>query len=147
MSEIKTETRAEETTQRRRRREDMGANRNLKLHVPENAKDPNFEYRWANDRPGRVQQFHGEDWDRVEAKDGVDSNSPGTTVTRTADRFNGENAVLLRKPKKFHEEDRALKQKPVDATEKALRHGPPASAEGLSGQEAYVPGGKNIVGR
>lgn len=151
MSDTATTTRpprAEQTQQRRRRRESLGADRNLKLHVPEEAKDPNFEYRWANDRPGRVQQLHAEDWDKVDAIPAdVASNSLGTTVERTADRFNGEKAVLLRKPKKFHEEDRALKMKPVDATEQALRRGPAASSEGLSGSESYVPGGKNTIGR
>ena len=154
MSEVETKRpvgrppRAEQTQERRRRRESIGSDRNMKLHVPEDFKDPNFEYRWANDRPGRVQQLYNEDWDTVPAPESeVESKSLGTTVQRTADRFNGENAVLLRKPKKFHEDDRALKQKPVDETEKALRHGPAPSAEGLSGPTAYVPGGKNTIGR
>lgn len=141
-------SRQEQEEGRRRRRESLGADRNMKLHVPETFKEEGYEYRWANDRPGRVQQLYNEDWDIVPATSNeVESKSLGTTVQRTADRFNGENAVLMRKPKKFHEDDRALKQKPVDETEKALRHGAAPSAEGLSGSEAYVPGGKNTIGR
>lgn len=140
--------RAEQTQQRRRRRESIGADRNLKLHVPADFKEPDYEYRWANNRPGRVQQLHNEDWDVVPASESeVESKSLGTTVERIADKFSGESAVLMRKPKQFHEDDRALRQKPVDETEKALRQGSAPSAEGLSGPTAYVPGGRNTIGR
>ena len=126
----------------RRRREGMGADRNLKLHVPEDKKDPNFEYRWVNDRPGRVQQLtQGDDYDVVP---GV--TNEGTTETRIADKSSGERAVLLRKRKEFYESDKREEQKVLDARDEALRRAPPPSAEGLSGPEAYVPGGRNIVG-
>lgn len=149
MSETETRTRkprTEEVKERRRRRESLGADRNLKLHVPESEKDENFVYRWVNEKPGRVAQLHGEDWDVV-SKEEIDSNSIGTNVKRVADRYSGENAVLMRKPKEYHEADKLEKKKALDKVEEALRVGAPASPEGLSGPQAYVPGGKNTIGR
>ncbi len=134
----------QETEQRaRRRRESLGTDRNLKLHVPEDKKDPNFEYRWVNDRPGRVQQLtQADDYDVVP---GV--TSEGSTETRVADKSSGERAVLLRKPKEFYESDKRSEQKVLDARDESMRRAPPPSAEGLSGSDnAYVPGGRNIVG-
>lgn len=139
--------RQEQVQQRRRRRESLGADRNLKLHVPEDFKDADFEYRWVNDRPGRVQQLHGEDWDVVDGASQLDSNSIGTTVKRVADRFNGENTVLMRKPKQFYEEDRKQKEAALDKVDESLRRGAPPSPEGLAGPNSYVPGGRNTIGR
>ena len=42
--------REEEIKTQRRRRQDTGEGRHLKLHVPESMKDPNFTYRWVNDK-------------------------------------------------------------------------------------------------
>lgn len=140
-------TRTEQTQRRRRRRESIGVDRNLKLHVPDEFKDRNFEYRWVNDRPGRVQQLHGEDWDVVETASGdVESAALGTQLSRVADKFSGERTVLMRKPKEFFEEDRKEKEKVLDRVEEALRSGAAPSPQGLSGPEAYVPGGRNIIG-
>lgn len=138
--------RQEQVQERRRRRESLGADRNMKLAVPADFKDPNFEYRWVNDRPGRVQQLHGEDWDVVEGASQLDSNSIGTTVKRVSDRFSGENTVLMRKPRKYYEEDQAEKKVALDKVDEALRRGAPPSSEGLAGPHSYVPGGRNTVG-
>lgn len=139
--------RQEQVQQRRRRRESLGADRNMKLAVPSDFKDPNFEYRWVNDRPGRVQQLHGEDWDVVDGGSQLDSNSIGTTVKRVSDRFSGENTVLMKKPKDYFEADRAEKKAALDKVDEALRRGAPPSPEGLAGPNSYVPGGRNTVGR
>lgn len=139
--------RQQEVQERRRRREGLGADRNLKLHVPAAFKDPNFTYRFVNDRPGRVQQMTvADDWDVVDGGEAIQNESLGTTVKRTADKQTGESAVLLRKPIKFHEEDQAQKKKAIDAQEEGLRRAAPASPEGISGPESYVPNGRNIVG-
>jgi hypothetical protein len=137
--------RQEEVQQRRRRRESLGADRNMKLSVPEDFKDPNFEYRWVNDRPGRVQQLHGEDWDVVSGD--VDTSSIGTNVKRVSNKLDGEHAVLMRKPKDYFEQDKAEKQAALDKVDEALRRGAPPSSEGLAGPNSYVPGGRNTVGR
>lgn len=139
--------RQEQVKERRRRRDSLGADRNMKLAVPGDFKDPNFEYRWVNDRPGRVQQLYAEDWDVVDGQSQIDSNSIGTTVKRVADRVNGENTMLMRKPKEFYEEDQLEKKKALDKVDEALRRGAPPSPEGLAGPNSYVPGGRNTVGR
>jgi len=146
-------TRAEEVTTRRRRREGLGAERNLKLHVPEDAKDPNFVYRWVNDRPGRVQQLTTMDDYEVVSSSALNGGDPdpgantaeGTVMRRIGDKSIGEGAVLIRKPKEYYEADKREEAKVLDARDEALRKGPPASQEGLSGQEAYVPGGRNVI--
>lgn len=144
MSDIRS-NRQEQVSAQRRRRDTLGPNRNLKLHVQPEAKDPNFEYRWINNRPGRVQQLtHQDDYDIVSAAD-MESRSIGTTVERAGNSRDGESMILVRKPKAYHEEDRAKAAKAIDATEEAMRRSAPASPEGLSGPTAYVPGGKNTI--
>ncbi len=146
--------RVEEVKTERRRRQGIGAERNLKLYVPEEAKDPNFVYRFVNDRPGRVKQLtQMDDYEVVSSEDGrIDSGtSEGTVVKRTVDRGQGDEAVLLRKPRHYYEADKAEEQKLLDARDEQLRAGAAPSSEGLSGSEAYVPGGskgrdgRNIV--
>lgn len=146
--------RTEEVQNERRRRTGMGADRNLKLHVPEEAKDPDFVYRWVNNRPGRVQQLtQMDDYEVVSSADGkIDpGTSEGTVVKRTVDRSQGEEGVLLRKPRKYYEADKVEEQKRLDASDEDMRNGAAKSSEGLSGSEAYVPGGhkgqsgRNIV--
>ena len=142
--------RTAEVAVERRRRTASGPTAGLKLSVPEDMKDPNFEYRWANDKPGRIRQMTiDDDWDVVstDRPDQLTAAAEGSVMRRAVDKATGDNAVLLRKPKQFFEADRLEKQKPVDAIEKALRHGPAPSPEGISGSEAYVPGGKNTIGR
>lgn len=138
-------SRAEEVKVERRRRDSAGHNGSLKLHVPEDAKEPNFEYRFVNKRDGRVKQLYDQDWDVVQQSE-IDSKSIGTTVERAGNSRDGESMILMRKPKKFYEEDKAKAAKRIDATEEAMRRAAPASPEGLSSSDgAYVPGGKNIV--
>ncbi|HDA7928959.1 TPA: hypothetical protein O5V78_002736, partial [Staphylococcus aureus] len=81
--------RIEEVQTERRRRTGLGPDRNLKLHVPEEAKDPNFVYRWVNNRPGRVMQLtQMDDYEVVSSEDGkIDrGTTEGTVVKRTVNR-------------------------------------------------------------
>jgi hypothetical protein len=117
----------------------------MKLHVPEAAKDPNFYYRWVNNKPGRVKQLtEMDDYDIVSSADGaIDTgSSEGTVVKRTVDRREGDEAILVRKPLKFYEADKAEEQRLLDARDEELRAGKVQGAEALSGSEAYVPGGR-----
>lgn len=143
--------RTEEVKTERRRRVDAGGAVGLKLHVPSDMKDEaNFEYRWVNDKPGRLHQMTvQDDWDVVstDRPDQLTAAAEGSVMKRSVDKATGDSAVLLRKPREFFEADRLEKQKPVDEIEKALRRGPAPSSEGISGPEAYVPGGKNTIGR
>lgn len=147
--------RQQETQIRRRRRESLGDDRNLKLHIPEELKDKNFTYRFVNDRPGRVRQLTvQDDWDVVDAaKLGADpepekNTAEGTVVNRVGDKVTGERMVLLRKPKDFFEEDKKAKQAKLDELDKAMRVGPAPNAEGIGpADHAYVPGGRNKIGQ
>ncbi len=137
--------RTEEVQTQRRRRSGSAAESGYKLHVPDNLKDKEFEYRWVNDRPGRVQQLTvQDDWEKVPFVTEQNA-SEGTVETRVVDKQAGDRAVLLRKPKKFYEADKLEEQKVLDARDEAMRHAPPSSSEGLNGPESYVPGGRNIV--
>jgi len=142
-----TSGRAEEVATRRLRREGIGPERNLKLHIPSELKDPNYEHRWVNDRPGRVQQLtQQDDWEPVPGMEGV---GLGKSVTeRAVDSYTGERAVLLRKPKEFYDADKKAEQKALDERDEAMRRGPLPTPEGAGGGEAdkvYTPGGRNIV--
>ncbi|MFA6244573.1 MAG: hypothetical protein WC655_26760 [Candidatus Hydrogenedentales bacterium] len=138
--------RQEEVKQRRRRREGLGAERGLKLGIPDDLKDKEFTYRWVNDRPGRVQQLTKmDDWEKAPITTEQNAGE-GTVETRVVDKTVGERAVLLRKPKEFYEADKLEEQKVLDARDEAMRRSVLPSSEGLSGPEAYIPGGRNIVG-
>ena len=147
-------SRQAEVKQQRRRRQGIGAERNLKLHVPEDAKDPNFVYRWVNDRPGRVRQLTKmDDYEVVSAAelnggdpDPLGNTAEGTVMTRTADAGIGEKTVLLKKPREYYESDKRAEQKEIDARDALLRKGAPPSESGLTSKDnAYVPGGRNII--
>lgn len=155
MQSTERPTRSEEIAGRRRRREGLGAERGLKLHIPEESKDPNFVYRWVNDRPGRVRQLTKMDDYEVVSTSELNGGDPdpngntaeGTVMKRTADSGIGESAVLLKKPKAYYDADKKEEQRVIDARDEALRSGPPPGPDGLSRQDnAYVPGGRNIVG-
>lgn len=140
--------RQEQVQSERRRRSADQAIAGLKLHVREDLKDPNFTYRWANDRPGRIHQLtEQDDWDVVSTGDAgsLTSASEGTVMRRSVDKATGEGAVLLRKRKDFYEADQKDKQKPLDERDELLRRGAAPGSESLTGSEAYVPGGRNTV--
>jgi hypothetical protein len=135
--------RTEEVKTARRRRSGSGFERGLKLYVPEEEKDPNFVYRWVNNTPGRVNQLTTmDDYDVVSSESIDGGTSEGTVIKRTVSRDEGDEAVLLRKPRAYFEADKADEQKQIDARDEQLRAGAPQSSEGLSGSEAYVPGGQ-----
>lgn len=142
---------AAETRQRRRRRDDFGETRNLKLAVPENLKDPAYEYRWINDTDGgRVHQMTVlDDWDIVQTKD-IDGQGEGTAVARiagTTESNKPQRVYLVRKRKEFYEEDQRAKRERLNEVEKDIQRGPLPSS-GLSSSEAYVPAGHtNVIGR
>lgn len=143
-----------ETQKLRRRRAGSEEERSLKLFVPESMKDPNFSYRWVNDRAGRVRQMTvDDDWDVVDtAKLGGDpdpskNTAEGTVLSRVGDKFTGERMTLLRKPKEFYDADRKAKADRLDAVEAEMRRKPPATPDGVGAEDrAYIPGGRNIVG-
>lgn len=146
--EARINPRLDEVKQRRRRRETLGEDRNLKLHVPEQDKDPNFVYRFVNDKPGRVRFLTTEDdYDVVSLPNDDKNISEGTVAKRVGNQSTGENMVLLRKPKEFYDEDQKAKMNKLAEQDKAMRQGAAQSADGIGPSDnAYVPGGRNIIG-
>lgn len=136
--------RAQEVRSERRRRKEDGPLSGLKLHVPDNLKEPGFEYRWLNDDDkGRVyQKTVHDDWDVVKTK-AIEGQGEGTPVTRLVGKGEGGQpmrAILVRKPKEFHEEDRRKMLAGLKEREEAIKRGEPQSPEGLSQkQHAYIP--------
>lgn len=143
--------RVEAEKKQRRRRADTSETRNLKLHVPESMKDPNFVYRWVNDTAaGRIHdKTVNDDWEIASLRD-----SENKEVQAVRNVGNGEHgqplkSYLLRKPKEFHEEDKARSIAALKETEKQLERGKSVGAGGLEESVSYVPGGAdaNRIGR
>lgn len=134
-------------TERRRRRDD-GPNAGLKLYVPEEAKDPNFEYRWFNDEPGRVlAKTKQDDWDLVKPDELKGLADAERVIERGASGAGGQprKAFLARKPKEYYQADKAKEQALIDAREESLKRGVAPSPEGLQGPTTYVPAGVNTI--
>lgn len=146
--------RAEEVKGRRRRREGLGAERNLKLHVPEESKNKDFVYRWVNDRAGRVRQLTTmDDYEVVSTTeltggdpDPTGNTAEGTVMKRVGDSRIGEGVVLVKKPREYFEADKREEQKSLDARDALLRKAPPKESGGLDASDnAYIPNGRNII--
>jgi len=140
--------RAAEVKAARRRKPGSTVHAGLKLHVPDDMKDPAYEYRWVNDVPGRVQALYAQDWDKVESTQiAEDGNGGGTIPTKFVGNVGGAptSAVLMRKRREFAEEDRRERFGALDETEKAIRRGTETKDPELSG--AYTPNGSNNISR
>lgn len=142
--------RAAEVQATRRRRADTSENAGLKLHIPESAKDPNYVYRFINDKPGRIHaKTVQDDWDIVNRGDLKGDPDPRKEAGQVANMVGvtegGQpmQAYLCRKPKHLFEEDKGKEQSRIKAREESIRKGESQSSEGLSGPTAYVPGGVN----
>lgn len=100
-------------------------------------KDPNFEYRFVNDDGDNVQDKIDNGWEPVEKSETQvgdkrveSSNSEGSIVRVSVGQ--GKKAVLMKIPKDWYDEDQAIKQEAVDATENATKQ------EALSGTYGKV---------
>ena len=155
MSELSTEKRGpgrpprqQEVQAVRRRRQELGDDRLLKLSVPKELQDPNFKQRWFNDVGGRIKsKTEQDDWDIV--RENISGDGEGTPVRRVV----GANATgqpiyayLCQKPVEFFREDKAKEQAAIKAVEDGLKRGEVSGADALSSDKSYVPGGKNIIG-
>jgi len=161
-----TENRAVQTKRQRRRRDDSGEMRGMRLHIPSTAKDKNFRYRWINDTPGgRLQgkTLH-DDWEIVTQSELAENTKRSrnesydarldTDAGEAVSRIVGTNpdgtalrAFFCKKPLDWFEEDQKKAQARIDETEQAMQYAPPSSKEGLSGPNAYLPSGVNKIGR
>lgn len=137
MSERKDEIKQE----RRRRDPNQLSGRRQRLYVDESKLDrQNFEYRFVNDDGNRVHALTvNDDWEVVQDRDSANS-AQGAQVKHLAGTKEGGaslEAVLLRKRKSYHDEDKAAGQRRIDETEKSLRSGaaPGATNDGQN----YIP--------
>ena len=152
MSDLKNSKRAEEVRRERRRRNDLDDESNAPLAVNHKYLDhSNYEYRFINDIPGRMQKMYDQDWDKVEdPRVKADANSEGAAIRKLVGANKDGSPLysyLCRKPKWMHEEDRARKMKSVDETEAALKRGQTGDNQALSADNphAYIPGGRKEV--
>ena len=144
-----------QTSRRRRRRESLGDDRNMKLFVPEHQKDDNYVYRWINDTAGgRIyNKTKEDDWEVVEYADdqapAAGDVGEGQQIKRiVGGGANGQPlyAYLCRKPREFCEEDYKAEQAKIDEVENQLRRGGPNQGQSdLPATHAYVPAGGNQI--
>lgn len=134
-------------TERRRRNSEALKGQRKRLHVDEKLLDrEKYTYRWVNDTPGRIHNFTVEDdWDIVTER-GESSDSMGSGVEKMAGTGDGGSAiqaVLLRKPKDYHDADRAEAQTIIDEREKSMTQS--ATSDHAPVEGSYKPrqgGGK-----
>lgn len=92
-------------------------------------KDPNYVYRWVNDTDAgmRLERFKEAGWEIVnknsDVKVGDKVVDKGTVVGSAFTRYvgQGSQAVLMRIPKEWYDEDQAAKQASIDEIEAAMR--------------------------
>lgn len=138
--------RGEEMTQQRRRRNTSAlSGKRRRLFLNTESLDPNFEYRWVNTEPGRVEVLTmQDDWEVVEDRNGEIKNDvigDGTKVSIVAGAGASGTpvqAVLLRKLKKYQDEDRQAQQRRIDEKENDIRRGAAPAEGGASGDKFYA---------
>lgn len=143
--------RATEVRSERRRKPGSVIHTGIQLGVDKSKLDEaNYAYRLVNDANGRVQQLEAQDWDIApEAGALIGSTGSGTVQSKHAGHIEGKafNAVLMRKPLKFHNEDQAAKQRPLDEMDEAIRRGQNHASEPQLAAGTYTPGGSNVLDR
>lgn len=140
--------RIEEIRKRRQERGTLSNDPRTKLSVPQEKLDPNWTYRWVNDREMRINQLQQQDWIMVdeETTTGPDDRNKGIGTRperivndRTVSK--PERAFLMRKPKEFYDEDQARRINRIRDQEAQMARGKVEGAEALSGNTAYIPAG------
>jgi hypothetical protein len=132
--------------ERRRRNTDALGGRRRKLAVTGKLDTENFEYRWANDEGTRLHELTVEDdWEVVKDRSGtlkIDGAGTGAEVAvpvGVGETGKGLRSILLRKPRKFYEDDKRAEQRRIDETEAGMKQGvTPGSGQDA---QAYVPRG------
>ena len=115
--------------ERRRRNSDALQGKRRKLSVSEETLDrTNFVYRFANDEGNRIHDLTvNDDWEVVPQRNGDEqTDGLGSEIARHVGRDEhgkGVRAVLLRKKKDWHEDDKKAAQRRIDETETAIRQG------------------------
>lgn len=110
-------------------------------------KDPNYEYRWVNDTPGRVAMFKHTGWE-VCSNDEVDTGSfrvedateLGSLAYAIVDGGSGLKAYVMKIKKEYFDDFLEQMAEEVDATEEALQ---PNSNDGAYGEVRIDRSGRN----
>ena len=134
------------TAERRRRNTDALAGKRRKLAITAPLDTENYAYRWANDEGTRLHDLTvNDDWEVVKDRSGtlkIDGAGTGAEVAvpvGVGESGNGVKAVLLRKPRKFHEDDKRAEQRRIDETEAGMKQGITPGAG--NDAQTYVPRG------
>jgi len=105
----------------KRTRVPVGGARNI-LTVA--TKDPNYEYRWVLDTPGRIEAFKEGGYEVVTKDTEVGDSTVdrahklGSAVTLVR---GASTLVLMRIPKEWYDEDQKMKQEEIDALEATMK--------------------------
>jgi hypothetical protein len=87
-------------------------------------KDPDKEYRFVNDKDGRVDMFQNNGWEVVTDVQIGSRRANVASELGSAASINvglGDRAVLMAIPKEWYEEDQKAKQVVVDGTEQTIK--------------------------
>lgn len=140
-------TRAEEMRTERRRNPGATTHYGVKLHVPDDKKDPLYEHRFVNDTADRIEAMKADDWDPAP----IDGTTVSARHVGTDSGGKSIKAVLMRKRKDWYEADQKEKRKPLDEMEQSIRRGTAhqkTNEPELAGDVTYTPGnGINILDR
>lgn len=151
MASVSERAERAETIQRERRMKPGTVEASgLRLHVPAEAKDPAYEYRWVNDKEGRPQRLYDQDYDFVgdpgkEVADSAEGSVPRKIVG--SDGGHPVSAVLMRKRKDWYRQDQKARSAVLDEIEAQIRGGTHHEKDqpALRGPGTYTPGGVNII--
>lgn len=137
-----TETRADK--ERRERRLKPGSlQRTGKLTLNEGVLDRDeYEYRWVNDRGGRVKELESQDWDVVRSEDVKDEKGvpPSPDIHGGVDdQGRPYRMKLMRKYKDWYQADQQEKLRPQRETMEQIRTGEPISNDADFKKHHYVP--------
>jgi len=120
--------------------------RNMKLAVNEGALDrENFEYRWVNDDPMRVNALTQNDvWETVAGTD-YRPDTEGTVSVMTGRGENGQpvQGYLMRKPKAYFEEDKAAKREAIERKNRRIER----AEDDAAVERSYAPSGGIAISR
>jgi hypothetical protein len=107
----------------RKERIPVNGNRDI-LTIAKHLQDPNYEYRFVLDIPGRLSKFDQAGWEIVKdeqlkvGQEAVDTGSRlGSAVTVSR---GGQVLVLMRVLKEWYKQDQDAKQEKVDAIERLM---------------------------
>lgn len=107
-------------------------------------KDPNYEYRWVKDVPGRIKWLEERGWEIVldSLKVGQETvDSPKGKLASALTRFGGGTVTLvaMRILKEWYDADQAAKQELVDAVEEQMVGEANSGRIPGSNETGYVP--------